>query len=324
MKALNISQAGRGSVKTDHSGSILPLARYHFSFKTQTPVSLPEYAGSMLRGAFGRALRRLACMTRERDCQSCPLYAGCPYTLIFETPAPPAHALQRFSAVPNAYVIEPPPWGGRLYQPGEFLNFHMVLFGQALDKLPLIAYAWQKAFEAGVGGGTAALADIMCADNEESVYDPANNRLIAHEAPPMALPGLGGDFCLRFVTPLRLQENGKALPPQALTARVFLLALARRVSLLAEFHAGGAPAFDFQALNLTAAGLDCERDLKWRCWRRYSNRQKTTMTLNGLTGRLWLRGLPRIFGDLLWLGQWTHVGKNATFGLGRYLLEKEN
>jgi CRISPR/Cas system endoribonuclease Cas6 (RAMP superfamily) len=48
------------------------------------------------------------------------------------------------------------------------------------------------------------------------------------------------------------------------------------------------------------------------------------MTLNGLTGRLWLRGLPRIFGDLLWLGQWTHVGKNATFGLGRYLLEKEN
>ena len=51
----------------------LPAARYRFDFEVTVPLRLPEYAGSMIRGVFGRALRRLACMTREKDCKACPL-----------------------------------------------------------------------------------------------------------------------------------------------------------------------------------------------------------------------------------------------------------
>ena len=43
---------------------MLPLARYRFHWRVSAPIHLPAYAGSMLRGAFGHALRRLACMTR--------------------------------------------------------------------------------------------------------------------------------------------------------------------------------------------------------------------------------------------------------------------
>jgi hypothetical protein len=31
--------------------------------------------------------------------------------------------------------------------------------------------------------------------------------------------------------------------------------------------------------------------------------------------------VPELFYEILQLGQWSHLGKNATFGLGRYTLE---
>ena len=53
-----------------------PAARYRLEFTTERPIHLPEYAGSALRGAFGHALKHIACVTRERDCANCALYQG--------------------------------------------------------------------------------------------------------------------------------------------------------------------------------------------------------------------------------------------------------
>lgn len=277
----------------------------------------------MLRGAFGHALRALACMTREPACPACPLSLTCPYSLIFETPAPSEHKLQKFSAVPNPYIIEPPDWGRRVYNPGATLVFSMVLIGHALEKLALVVYAWQRAFARQVGGGTAELAHVfhVAPHSETLVYDAAEKRVVTHDMAILLPAHEGNAFCLRFMTPLRLQENGKALPPEALTARVLLMALARRVSLLAEFHTDGAPGYDFQAMSRLADFVACEQTLRWRHWERYSNRQQKTMTLNGLVGEVRLRAVPPAFHALLVLGRWTHVGKNATFGLGGYTLE---
>ena len=91
----------------------LPIARYRFTFRAEHNIRLPQYAGSLLRGQFGAALRRAACMTGLQHCPDCPLFRTCSYPAIFETPAPAQHALQKFSHVPNPYVIEPPPFGAR-------------------------------------------------------------------------------------------------------------------------------------------------------------------------------------------------------------------
>src|SRR5438105_4508159 len=96
-------------------GAVLPLARYRFTFRMEDDLRLPEFAGSLIRGQFGASLRRIACMTGAPVCAGCPLYRTCPYPAIFETPAPEEHALQRFSQVPNPYVIEPPPLGARRF-----------------------------------------------------------------------------------------------------------------------------------------------------------------------------------------------------------------
>ena len=131
----------------------LPMVRYRIAFEVTEPVHLPEYSGSTIRGAFGGALRHVACMTRQKECKACPLYRSCPYTDIFETPPPEEHTLQKFSQIPNAYVIEPPNWGARTYEKGETVEFHFVLFGRALYHLALVVFALQRAFSRNVGRG---------------------------------------------------------------------------------------------------------------------------------------------------------------------------
>jgi hypothetical protein len=301
---------------------VWPIARYRFEFEVQTPIRLPEYAGSMLRGAFGSALRRTACMTREKDCKSCPLYRSCPYPAIFETPAPDSHQLQKFSQIPNPYIIEPLEWGERVYQSGHTLAFNMVLIGRALQQLPLISFAWQRAFAHDVGHGTAILRDIqhLNQDSPASVYQATTNRLQAHTGQVQLHAVQGDAFTLKFHTPLRLQENGRALPPSELTARDLLIALARRVSLLMEFHTDQPLGLNFAALATLAHGVPFTHNLKWRDWTRYSSRQQQKMQLGGATGKWQISQVPPPFHALLQVGQWLHVGKNATFGMGGYAI----
>ncbi len=302
-----------------------PLARYRFDCVAATSLRLPEYAGSLLRGAFGRALRQVACMTRTKDCAPCPLRAGCPYTAVFEPGRPVSeHPRLQNSAIPPPYVIEPPAWGARTLAPGEPFAFYMVLIGGALDHLPIVILAWRRALARGLGqgDGTAHLAAVAV-ESGETIHTPADGRIAAHatgvtlERPEQAPAAI----TLDFVTPLRLQEAGRALPPHRLGSRALLLALARRASLLGEFHCGGAPAIDFHRLAVDADTVGGQRHLQWRDWTRYSSRQERCMTLGGVLGTWTLAGNLALAWPWLQLGQWLHVGKETVFGLGAYRLK---
>ncbi len=308
----------------------LPLARYRFHWTAITPVRFPDWAGSVLRGGFGHALRQLACMTRQTECKGCPLLLTCPYPAIF---APPRveHALQRFSQPPAPYLFEPAGWGDRCVRVGETWHFDMVLLGRALHELPLIRAAWQRAAERGLGpgGGQSEIAaiDYLAPDgtNQRILHGP-REAIDEHTilAPADVLPVGCEDpqaITLHFLTPLRLQDNGRVVPQGQLDAVRLLMSLVRRLSLLAEFHGSGAPGWDFTLLKQSAAKIDSQTELKWLDWTRYSSRQRQTMQLGGVTGRWTLQGDLAPFLPALHLGQWVHVGKETVFGLGRYTLE---
>ena len=317
----------------------IPLARYRFSAIMRSGVRLPGYAGSLLRGQFGAALRHAACMTRQPSCGACPLVQTCPYTRLFEALPPPTHALQKFSHIPNAYVIEPP-----LATPdlapvdlceGDVLTFHMVLVGQAITQLPLIVFAWQRALAQGLTRDRAP-ADLHALEwldsdgaahpiwqaSAPTLLEHMGTLTVPHLDATVAAPPTG--LSLQIHTPLRLQHQGRPLRPNGLSPRALVAALARRIALVMEFHAGltqwGA---DVPALVQLAESLTDERDLHWHDWTRYSSRQQQEMTLGGVLGRWTLRGSPEALAALwpwLWLGQWLHVGKNATMGMGGYTL----
>lgn len=307
----------------------LPLARYRFEFQASTPIRLPDYAGSMLRGAFGHALRRLACMTKQKECTDCPLLSTCPYPAIFAPPPPAQHALQKFSQIPVPYIIEPPDWGAHQICAGESFTFHLVLVGRALRELPLIILAWRRAFARGVGAGDGAaelVRVVHCGETQETEIHRPDTGTIAPHAQEIAFTtaddaGSGiSELTLHFSTPLRLQKNGRALPPEKLDARTLLMALVRRANLLSEFHADGALVEDFSSLLAASVKIQDSKHLVWRDWTRFSSRQQQKMAFGGVVGDWTISGALTPFIPFLRLGVWLHVGKEAAFGLGHYTL----
>lgn len=304
-----------------------PLARYRFTFRMADPLRLPDYAGSLLRGQFGAALRRVSCMTGDKTCDGCPLRATCPYPAIFDAPAPAAHAMQHFSHIPNPYVIEPPLFGTRFIDAGGTLQFSVVLVGRAVAQLPLVSFALQRAVEGGLGRERArgALEQIAWqasdgADDFVAVWRQGDAAIASHDG-HVTLPAAFGARTLRLTlhTPLRLQHQGQPLRPQALTPRKLVADLLRRITLLAEFHAGRTDLVaDASALVRHADTLAHRTALRWQDWSRYSSRQQQEMTLGGAVGEWTLQGELAPLLPWLWLGQWLHVGKNATMGMGGY------
>jgi len=320
------------------SDTALPIARYRLTARVQQPLPLPDYAGSLLRGQFGAALRHVACMTRQPTCPGCPLIPTCPYTRIFEAPPPPkgSHALQDFNQIPNPYIIEPPTPGTRVVHAGERFDFHIVLIGHAIDQLALIVYALQRALAHGLTRQRVP-ADLLQVDwvdpfgQAHPIWHIDQPTLLAH--PAQLEPGAVNTsatvqklqkITLHIQTPLRLQSQGKPLGVGQLTPRALVSAVTRRTALLLEFHAGqngwGEAARRIAQLS---QNLTDSQDLHWFDWTRYSSRQQQEMTLGGVLGSWTLHGPAETLAEIapwLWLGQWLHVGKNASMGMGGYTL----
>lgn len=302
---------------------LLPVARMRLTARAEAPLLLPAYAGSMLRGAFGHALLALSALPHE-DGKPCRLQATCPYCQLFATPPLPGHGLQKFSHMPQPYVIEPPEGGARQLHAGQRFSFGLVLVGKALNLLPTVRQAWQNALLTGLGAGLASCTLIEF-KNEDSPQRPPDKRSVLsnQEQAEADTPNMQ-QARLHFYTPLRLQVQGRPVrDARQLSARDLLIALARRHQLLCDVHLGPqAPQHDFAALSAQAQSITLKPgQMRWFDWGRYSQRQQQEMKLGGLLGSLTLQGDLTPFLYLLYLGQWLHVGKNASFGLGGYTLD---
>ena len=146
---------------------------------------------------------------------------------------------------------------------GEIVSLAIVLVGRALDQLPLIVYALQRAFSSGIGRLRArgSLVDITLEgpDGAESVWDAQSSSIGTHEQ-MLSVPFLP-DFdavTLNILTPLRLQNQGHRVPIDRLHPRTLFAALLRRISLLFELHAA-LPGLAGDARRLAAASDESRR-----------------------------------------------------------------
>jgi hypothetical protein len=310
---------------------ILSIARYNFNFEVTSDISLPDYAGSTLRGIFGRALRQLACFTKEKNCNGCMLKNQCSYIQVFEPLAQDSLQIKS-NTPPVPYIIHAPAWGRHHYKVGETLSFGMTLVGeQAIKQLPLMIMAWQRAFARGVGStnGTADLIAVTNVQKDRStcVYEQngmiqTHNQQIEIDTTTTEKNQNHQSIQIKLITPMRLQQNGSALPPSEITAYSFLMGIVRRISLLDQSHQLGFNINQENAKDLSkqAQEIEIEHDLRWQDWVRYSTRQRKKMALGGCIGNITLKGDLTHFLPYLNVGEYLNVGKEASFGLGQYQL----
>jgi hypothetical protein len=99
--------------------------------------------------------------------------------------------------------------------------------------------------------------------------------------------------------------------------------LLRRIGSLVESH-GGVDLRDVTFSNLleAAQAIHCsEQDLLMQGLERYSNRKQCSHPLRGFIGSVQVAEIPPALWPFIAVGQWVHVGKGSTFGMGRYIVE---
>jgi hypothetical protein len=309
----------------------IPYLRLRFTLQAEEPALLPEFQGSMLRGAFGHALRRLACsMGPAQPCGTCPLRRVCAYPRLFEPvragePAP--SFLRGIDEAARPYVFEPRSGGGRL-APGESLGFDLLLFGQAVELQAYAILAVQRMAAAGLG-------------TRRSRFRLARAEAIDPVAPPLLLvedgvsldvsPGASGGSALGAAVRLRRDsplpdpvapQSARPSHRPSTLPRSRLRHPAARTLELAQTH-GPSAALDWDIRPLLDQAQEVRvaaTDLVWQDQKRWSQRQKTSMRLGGVVGTMTIEGDLSLFAALLHTAEVIHLGKGATFGLGQVKL----
>jgi hypothetical protein len=125
---------------------------------------------------------------------------------------------------------------------------------------------------------------------------------------------------LEFLTPTFVKFKGEVspdVPPFAALVQALLI----RIPMLSAVHCGEVWQEDFKAIVARADEVKTVRDeTTWISYRRYSSFKNKSEPLEGLIGQAEYAGPIEEFLPLLEMGQLTHLGKRAVFGLGRYRL----
>jgi len=282
------------------------------------------------RGAFGTALRHAACLTGAPSCEGCTARWQCHYAYLFETPPPPLTTrMRRYPAAPHPFVLwteSAPQDANQSATTPHVLGFSLI--GKGITHADLVLRILERVAHRGVGRGGVPWRvldrQIAGPQNPEDWHsfthlEHGAAAVSGHRWPVPAMADL--PWRIEWLTPLRLQHEGQVL--RMLNGRVLLSALLRRISLLSYFHMGNELEAPFAEWAERAHSLELQQQgLRWQRGTRQSSRQGTTVPLDGLTGELFVDGRDRPWLAELWpwfwLGQWLHLGKSASLGLGQY------
>lgn len=304
---------------------MIPLSRFELSFEAARPIETVGYRGSAWRGVFGHALKKLVCITRERECRQCLISRTCAYPFIFETPMVRGKAEQE-DLSPHPFVLSLP----AEFHPRQLVQERVgiTLFGEGCRSWPYVLQAMREAGEYGVGKDRIPMRLLSIRQEYppgtgtwENIWDGKSG---VHPVNPTTPPNGPSPKVLRirFETPLRLRIHQSLVRPGTLTPLVFLQAVERRAAVIAKLHNGQAAGNPRRAERWTERTRELDRRLRWQDWERYSNRQQRKVPMGGIIGEwVWEVGDDWDGWEHLSLVQWLHAGKGTSMGLGRYSVE---
>lgn len=304
-----------------------PIHIYEAKIKAKEAISIPYFPGSMLRGTFGIALKRVVCLQKNKSCNDCFLSTSCVYRFLFETEA--QRPIKGVTSAPHPLIIYPLGLGEKTMKRGSVYRFGFTLFGQAINYLPYVIYAITEMGKLGIGKGKGRfeLTEVRkrISDRKtKGVFSYHDNKLISMDdcfelRKIFNKKWEGERLILETITPLRLKIRGKLRDNLELRDLVFIIA--HRLKILSVLYGNGEiDLLKYIDLDQILKGVKTETHFGWTDFRRFSKRQDAYLQIGGIMGKMLLNGAVSPIYPLLKLGEYIHIGKNTAFGLGRYCL----
>ena len=285
----------------------IPYIKLGISMVPCAPASLPEWASSTVRGAFGNRILEAFCTENGYHCPQCRNI--CSAGILYGNAQP-----DRSDEAINPYIIN---FEKNAFD-GKKLYFEMTLFSDGVSTVDDVLAVLKSGLALGADRIRFDLTEIKDIITGNLIYDGKN--FFRPEIHHIKVEDQNArKICIEFVTPYKTKLNSANFGFEQL-----IRAVLRRISSvmrLSEIY----PDFDYQKIISESSGIITKyRDIRNEKMRRYSNRARAKMDFAGFTGVMICEGDLGGFIPLLRAAEILHAGKMCVMGLGKikvYILE---
>jgi hypothetical protein len=294
--------------------------KLHFRIEMLEDTVLPVQKASALRGGMGEMLLRANCV-RDRDCESCEFEPECIVRRVMYSKMRirPAFMSNGDSV---GYVINCENYEEH-FRAGDTLDFDLLLFGRMVVYFGQILQALQYLGYFGLGKNLSHFQIVEVTNSRrERIMD--GNDIYMSRLDLMSIgdyvayrkKDAGSTEKLVFHTPLTLKEQGEFLKDFDIAA--VIRAIERRLYMLNCYEGIEVERRDFSE----QIPLQTAQKSKNFSVHRYSNHHEQKICLSGICGDLTIENADEEIQELLLAGELIHIGKNTSFGFGRYSVMK--
>ena len=301
----------------------IPYIKLHFDVVFIEDALLPQNKVSALRGGMGDMLMRTACVG-DGVCVQCMFKPEC---IIHKTIYSQYDRKPKFVTEEGGigYVIECENYEQQ-FQKGTYLRFNLLLLGKTIAYFHLFLEAFKELGKAGLGSAQSKY-EIVTVTNSLNRIIYSNGKLemsqyqvlkiydyVLYRQNQLASGVLENKIV--FKTPVTLKYRGEYL--QEFQMEPILIAASRRIFMLDNYI--GVDNDYYQKEEFCIPEIVCQNNTRIKV-RRFSQRKQSSMVLIGIKGYCVVEKLyPEIL-LLLLAGELTHIGKNTSFGFGRYRIK---
>lgn len=274
----------------------IDLNYHRLDIIVETSDSLPTHGGSMIRGAFGPALKRTVCINPAFECKGCFESSECLFFDFYEKQN--SYHSYRFDVdlSPNRF------------------EFSLYIFNNSASKLPYILAALEMMLtKIGLSAGRKRYDDFTIDCDGIRIYEKGRFYLDFIKLQKFSHTPLSDTFTLQFLTPLRMKDRNEFLK-SAPSLEQILHSIHLRYEALSG--RGRSPLGYEPSYHQTFART------RFLDLGRYSRRQETKLKIGGIVGEMGYSGVDERSCKLLRLGELIGVGKQTVFGMGKIALKE--
>ncbi len=297
--------------------------KLHFTIVLLTDTILPVDKVSALRGGMGEMLLRANCV-RDRDCKNCDFESEC---IVRRTMYSKYEIVPRFVTTNDSvgYILECENYDEEFYE-GDTLQFQLILFGRTIVYFNQYMQAFYALGIEGIGKEHAQyrIKSVTNTQNE-SLFDNSAVYMKNYNVQTLdayvkyrinEMNSLNSQNRLVFHTPATLKYQGKFLETYDMEA--IWNAILRRIYMLECFEGLTFTVYDVEELKDITLPDIVEQKIRSISVQRYSSTQDRKMLLTGIKGIIQVDLIPDQILPYFIAGELIHIGKNTSFGFGRY------
>ncbi len=296
--------------------------KLHFTVVMLEDTELPVEKVSALRGGMGEMLLRANCV-RDRNCDQCDFESEC---IVRRTMYSRYEVTPRFVTTDDSvgYILECENYE-KEFCAGDLIEFNLILFGRTIVYFNQYMQAFFALGNEGIGKNHSRFRIVSVTNakrqklfSEGMIYMKQYQIRTIWDYVKYRVRQIQENGCknrLVFRTPLTLKYQGEFLDEFHMEA--IWNAVRRRVYMLECYEGITGNIYNLEYDEVMFPDIVMQEH-DWITVRRYSSTQDRKMSLTGIKGYVDLDIFPEDVLQILLAGELTHIGKNTSFGFGRY------